>query len=145
MNKTSYMDRFEFMLLTTEFVVEATHNEQQMLWEKFCKDSLEPAKRAVLEWKQLNPGYSETVGYVGEHPVCICVFWVLINGAQVMFYEPTSRIVDHEMIEKWLDANCNRKWNGGRRAHTNAENFHLVLDFLRETGRGPVWHEYDPS
>jgi hypothetical protein len=99
----------------TAFVVEATDFEQLTLWQQWHE---------TVTWQQDNPGWLETVGHNAGRPVCISVSWNVINGRHVMFYEATSQVVDHELVDAWLVANCNPKWdNGTRRAHTNAMNF----------------------
>ena len=57
--------------------------------------------------------------------------------------EAVSRVVDSEMIEKWLLDNCSPSYdNGTRRAHTNAMNFHHVLDaFDIKEWRAPLQSE----
>jgi hypothetical protein len=124
-------------LKETEFVVEATHNESHLLWEKFCTQSMYKTELNKYNWEQINPGYLICVGDFHGFPVNISCFWYRINGVMVMFYEDVSRIVDHEMIKEWLKKNCAPRWDKGTRlAHTNATNFHNVLGHIRELGKG---------
>ena len=50
-----------------------------------------------------------------------------------MFYYPTSRFVDWNMINKWLDEHFQGKWdNQTRKAKTDAKNFHLCIQAINE-------------
>src|SRR5690348_7087555 len=95
----------EQMMKETQFVVEATHNESHLLWEKFSTESLYKTELNKYKWDQISPGYMVQVGEFHGFPVNISCFWFRINGVLVMFYEANSRVVDHEMIEKWLEKN----------------------------------------
>jgi len=131
-------DHFEKMVAETKFVVEATDNEMQSFWEKFSTEAMHPRPEFnKYKWEQINPGYVETVGELAGFPVCISVFWFRINGVTVMFYDATSRVVDHQMIEEWLDKHCAPRWDKGTRlARCNSNNFHHVLNYVdREEDR----------
>ena len=102
------------------------------LWEKFCNQTMYKTELSVYDWEQLNPGFWEVVGHVAGEPVCVSVFWYKINGFMITFYEATSRMVDHEMVDKWMEQKCNPKWDKGtRQAHCNAANFHHVLHYVQ--------------
>ena len=47
-------------------------------------------------------GTNVTVGWVGDMPVAITIWWDKINGKYVGFYESTSVVVHHDMIHKWI-------------------------------------------
>lgn len=130
--------RLNELMLGTEFVVEATGAEQQMLWGKFCKDSMFQTRFTTHAWKQINPGYLVCVGELAGFPVNVSLIWNTIDGALVLFYEAVSRVVDHDMVKDWLKERCSPYWDGGTRlAYTNAMNFHHVLDYIKnEHGKG---------
>lgn len=113
------------------FVVEVSHYERQTLWEIFAKDAPSP-RHPLLDWKDCNRGWSLTIGELDGRPVCICVFGATLNGKHVLFYEPTSTVVDWDQIRKWFKENCWPLWdNGTRRAHCDAFNFHHCLEVVR--------------
>lgn len=104
----------------TDFVLEANSCETLYLWRE-CQDN-------DISWVQDNSGLSVDIGEFGDMPVNISVFWNTIDGLLVLFWDPISMVVHHDMIEKWFDKNCNPMYdNGTRRARTNAMNFHHVL------------------
>ena len=101
----------------TEFVVEADDFAIQTLWTKFSTQ---------YNWEQDCKGLMETVGYLNNHPVCVNFRWAKINEHLILFYNPTSQIVDHHMVDEWLKKYC----NPGR--HTDANNFHQVISYVRD-------------
>ncbi|MFY4731209.1 hypothetical protein [Nitrospira sp. BLG_2] len=115
----------------TEFVVEADSFAMQALWEKFSTQSLYRTPQNIYNWEQDCRGFMETIGHVNKMPVCVCFFWYKINGHLILFYEATSQVVDHRMIEEWLDKYCNPKHNGSK-ARCNASNFHHALGYIRD-------------
>lgn len=131
---------FQKRLRETRFVVDATHDEMFMLWEKFSDEAMyKNPDFNKYRFEQMNPGLSLQVGKLAGMPVCMSLFWWKINGVQIMVVEGTSQVVDHRMIEKWLEKNCAPRWDGGTRlAHCNAANFHHVLDYVRNEGKLPA-------
>lgn len=128
---------FKKRLQETQFVVEATSNEMQMLWEKFSDQAMyKNPDFNKFRFDQLNPGVVETIGKLDKRPVCISLFWWRIDGVMVMCWECTSQVADHAMIEKWLEKHCAPRWdNGTRLAHTNATNFHHVLHHVQDVNK----------
>lgn len=110
---TTLDDRFAM----TMFVVEATHCEGFLLWRMHGGEVI---------WVQDRDGLLLTIGHIGDRPVCVCFQWATINGKLVMFYEAVSEIVDHKMVNAWLAEHC----NPGHWARCNADNFHILLQFV---------------
>ncbi len=54
------------------------------------------------KWYQVGVGTFQEVGEDHGRPVCISIFWYLIDGVPVGVWEPASQIVNHELIEKFL-------------------------------------------
>jgi hypothetical protein len=107
----------------TGFVVEANSFEEHTLWREYHKSEV---------WEQETAGLMIEVGKVNELPVCISCTWSIINGMRVLFWDATSRMVDHKMIEAWFEENCCPRWaNDTRVAKTNAMNFHRAVDASR--------------
>lgn len=67
-----------------------------MLWREFKQ--YRPGK----EWKQCLSGPLITVGKLDDRPVCISVFVHTIDDERIVFYEATSMVVDHQMIDNWF-------------------------------------------
>lgn len=104
-----------------DFAVEANSYEKLTIWQTFH----EKAK----SWESISRGSMRTIGEIDKRPVCVCLFWDVINGKKVLFYEATSQVVDHEMVAKWICENALDYGNGRRIIKTDAMNFHLI------------WHE----
>lgn len=126
---------FDSMLQSTRFVVEGDHFD---LWAKWSKDSTYPSVKEPLEkWEQVMMGRCITIGEFGGFPVVISIAWALINEQLVMFWEPTSMVVHHGMIEEWFKQNCWPMWDKGTRpARCNPANFHHAYEYCtREQSR----------
>lgn len=113
------------MTRETMFLIEATDFEQHCLWEQTHKR---------CRWEQINPGLWERVGHLAARPVAISVSWARIDGRVVAIWTMTSQVTDSVMAETWLSQRFGEiKWGGGRRAWTNAQNFHHALEAIRES------------
>lgn len=114
-------------------VVEANSFEHLMLWQ-------ENHKR--LNWSSHgSKGMWFQIGQFGGMPVCVSLHIDEIDGHRIVFYDPTSRVVDNEMVREWLNAilpaSCRDK--SARLNITDAMNFHNVLPRrTRQTGDGNV-------
>jgi hypothetical protein len=134
------MEKIDPRFAETEFVVEATSFEKLTLWSQHsthgsidCVASWgKPYPR--FEWVQDNPGADIVVGQIYDEDVRITVFWDIIGGMRVAFWNPCSNMFDRRMAKRWLEANCSPKWDGSRLAHTNAMNFHHVIQ--------AIWDKY---
>lgn len=103
-------------------VVDATSFEQLMLWQEEEKAAL--PKR----WETINPGILETIGALADMPVCLSLSKVRVGGHLLLFIEATSQVVDHRMIDKWLEDNLpDTAKRDGRVNRTDAMNFHNVF------------------
>ena len=75
--------------------------------------------------EQISLGYGETVGHFGGMPVAVSVTFARVCGQVIAFYEATSQVVDHRMVEKWT-----RTAFPASRGRTNATNFHICIHAL---------------
>jgi hypothetical protein len=119
----------------TEFVVQASDCERQDLWERFAIAvgwGLPTLHERRIRWVQDVSGLMVFVGAVWSRPVNISCAWAWLNGHVVLFYDACSQLVDYSLIEQWLMRYCNPSYEHGRRAHTNAMNFHLCLDYCQQ-------------
>lgn len=122
----------ESRLQQTKFVVEATGFEMQSLWAHHAKDSPERIDPNPVDWHQISPGWLVTVGELDGRPCCIDVQWCELNGALVCFYYNSSQVVDTKQTEAWFDKHFTGTYGGGRRAMSNAMNFHHCLHAIEE-------------
>jgi hypothetical protein len=94
--RTNY-STLEECLLNVDLVVEATRFEQLCLWEKWhTKFNRGP----VLE------GWNKTVGFLGNRTIRISCMFETVGNKFVLFYHPTSIIVDYEQIEDYIKKMC---------------------------------------
>jgi len=103
-------------------VCEATRCEQSHIWERWHER---------LEWKDNPMGYGETVGHLADMPVHISLTTAVIGGRKILFWHATSQVVDHRMIDKWLNENLpvTAFRDGDPRKgifRTDATNFHII-------------------
>lgn len=103
----------------------AVEGDSFSAWEYFQKHCPE------WRWEQCH-GWGLTLAkvLVGESrtklrrmPVAVSVTWDLINGKLVAFYEATSQVVDHRIVEKYIRANCKQV--------TNLTNVHHVMHAIQ--------------
>lgn len=127
-------EKFRWLLNETRFVVNATSDEVQMLWEKFSTETIHKTPLSVYRWDQLNPGRVIDLGKLAGMPVCMSVRWFRINGILVMFYEGISQVVDSRMMDKWIEENVSCKDQDGRPAKCNPANIHHALNYIKKFG-----------
>lgn len=121
----------ESLLAKTHFVVEATSCEQFFLWQQHAIESDKRIASRPRRWEQTYHGWIVTVGHLNRRPVCVSMCWCLIDGRRVLFWYPTSEVVDHVQIEKWFSKHFARKWDSeSRRACCDAMNFHHCLEAI---------------
>lgn len=113
------MNQYEGLLKDVVGVCEATSFEKLCLWQEYKSES---------DWIDFIGGYGVTVGRLHGHPVVISITAATINGRKILFIEDTSRVVDHAIIEDWLNANLPKSaWNGEFYNRSDAMNFHNLL------------------
>ncbi|WP_411839896.1 hypothetical protein [Paracoccus sp. ME4] len=77
-------------------VVEANRFEASRLWREHHD------KRTWIEHRS---GFGCTVGYRHGDPVCISLLTATVDGHRILFYHPTSPVVDWGLIDAWMVAN----------------------------------------
>ena len=127
-------DTAESRLKSTDFLVEATHNEWHTLWSRWCRRSDECREPLFDNWEQLG-GWLVTVGRLDGRPVCISLNWDRLDGFLVCNWEATSELVDYKMVNAWLDKHFTGKTKDGRRARCNAANFHQCVHAFEDWKR----------
>lgn len=76
--------------------VEATNTERANLWKQYGADH-----RQV--WTSDLGGYGVTVGTIADKPICLSILYAIIGGKKVVFWYPTSVVVDYDQIAAWFD------------------------------------------
>lgn len=118
----------------TFFIVEATSFEKSCLWRDYCLESDNP-RYGKHTWKLISPGWMIKVGEINDRPCCISTTWYKIDGKLVMFWYACSELVDYKLIDEWLDKNFTGTYGGGRRASTDADNFHACIGAIIEANK----------
>lgn len=76
---------------------EATREEQCGIWWRFIHDKPNPP-----EWRE-GIGFALTIGYIDDRPIHLVLLPVQFNGHKIIFYEATSQVVDHVMIDTFIE------------------------------------------
>lgn len=81
----------------------------------------------LVEWEEMREGEMATIGELDNRPIAVSIRWARINGKIVMFYWPTSQLVDWKMVEEWRGKEYKHCRN-----QCDANNFHNCLAMLRK-------------
>jgi hypothetical protein len=108
-------------LQSTVFTIEASEYEEASLKKEWGE---------VISWVDGEPQHFLEIGKVSNKLVCIKVHWVLLNDRRVMFWRPSSLVVDHTMIETWMDRNCS-EIKLYRVKRCNAQSFRICLSAIK--------------
>jgi hypothetical protein len=149
------------------FFVESNNNEQMQHWSEYSKDSMSNIKslpedfinslpqefktqvkhlndkvkrfeRTRVDWKQVMSGFGITIGHIKKMPVHVSFSFAIINGKKICFYDCTSRMADHTMVEDWLISRFQLTNDGYERwNHTNSSNFHNCVSALDRLDKEP--------
>ncbi len=106
----------------TFFFVEASSFEKHYLWKEWHEK---------VNWEQDHFGWSCPIGTLDRRPIHLTFFWARIEGKLVGFWECTSEVADHKLIERWLRKYCSPMLPGGREARVNANNFHICIQEIQ--------------
>lgn len=115
-----------YSISDADYVVEATHFEKHCLW-----GDNEREWRVI--WDDVSSGLMHTVGHISVNrkkmPVTVSIFFAVLDGKVVAFYEATSQVVDHRMVEAWLQEESSAYRAGNK---CDAMNFHQCLNHVRK-------------
>ena len=125
--------RFDFnelkeALAATAYFVETGDSYTQLaLWQAHHEHA-EAFGYPKLAWEQVSRGFLEKVG-----PVTMCSFsFAYISGQLVCFYMPTSKKVDWDEVETFLERYYGDDNQTQRRRMCNAMNFGHCIGYLRK-------------
>lgn len=97
----------EECLAGADIIVEATNFEKHQLWKDILTHNCQLVNMPdAISWKQHTGGWLPTVGYVYKKAVCISTMFATINNKFVLFWHPTSRMVDHAKIDEYFKKHC---------------------------------------
>ena len=125
-------------LKATVCSVECTHFEQHCLWQQWVKDAT-PENRII--WQEILDGWLPCVGAINVkneqgldvmRPIHISTTWAFINGAPVLFWHPTSIVVEYDIIENWLKDKMPQVYRDSQSCATGAQNFHIIIHRIAE-------------
>lgn len=114
---------FEFVSKFEEvvFTVSADSFACLELWSRNFQKVSSESKRIIYSWEEINHGFCPTIGICDHRPVNLMLMYAILNGHRVLFYDPVSQVVDHELIDKFL------KLNFPGVSNCDANNFHQCL------------------
>ena len=93
--------------------VNATYFEQFCIWEKYNQNH---------NWIQNPHGKLLTLGMVDNRPTCVSLNTVTVDNKVILFFEGTSMLCDHQLINDFIKAKCPQV-----RLFVDAQNFHNAL------------------
>lgn len=114
--------------------VEANTFEQTCLWERWSIEAVGTKAHHMsaitdgtrYRWKEETSGYQLNAGTLNTHPVCFAVTKATLSGKVVIFWHPTSSLVDHDLITAYFDKIVSiLKLTPNR---VDAANFHNAID-----------------
>ena len=110
-------------------LVEANSFEKHQLWalNRAKQDGIGVAPRV---WVENLAGIGRCIGYVVDMPVFVSLMTATIDGQKILFYEATSQVVDHRMVEAWLQYNMPTtalRPDTPYLNKTDANNFHTIF------------------
>ena len=104
-------------------VVEATSYERMCLWKECTKES-------GYSWVSDNTGFAIAIGFfTDKRPVVLEMCKILVKNKSILFINPTSVAIDHDMIKLWLNMNLpiTARYSDGVIKFTDPMNFHNLL------------------
>lgn len=100
------------------YMIEANSFESMSLWREYNE---------ALEWKECTSGGPMfQLGELDSRPIVLGVNIIKVDGRKVMFYDPTSQVVDWVMVEDFLE----KSWPNAKK--TNAMNFFNAVHYIRD-------------
>jgi hypothetical protein len=103
-------------------IVEATRFERQSLCDRYALAFPEG------EWEAFPYGITAQVGELAGMPVGIALQGVTVQGCKLVFVHATSIVVDHRLIDAWLDVHMPASARlSGRLNKVDAANFSGVF------------------
>lgn len=105
-------------------LVEANSYESMSLWQ-------EHHNIRGRSWRSENSGYLVCVGTFSKLPIYVSMLFSYVEENKILFWYPTSRIVDYQIIEEWFKTYMPRSAFQSDSEYlnkTDAMNFYNVLN-----------------
>ncbi len=87
--------------------IELNDFEQHTVWRDFSPQAQEWRRKQdttqLTTWESHSSGFRVQVGAMGKKPIWLSISFATLDGVLVMFYHPTSKVVDYDQIDAWLD------------------------------------------
>lgn len=110
-------------------LVEANDNERTLLWRMHAHDARRSScglgDYIQVAWKQDLKGLIIHVGTFADMPVSLSLSFAELNGKLVAFWDATSAVVNHDMIQEWFADNI-----ASAVEKTDANSFDIVVSAL---------------
>ncbi len=87
-------------------IVEATHNEQHVIWQQFSAQASKfhpQQSRRIFSVNDDSQGWFFIVGELAEMPVTLLLSFSKFDDSYVLFYHMPSVVTDSRMADAWLD------------------------------------------
>lgn len=94
----SVPDEVAAILVGVVGVVEATSYEEMCLWHEYTQERAQ-------SWEDARQGWLLQIGRMYKLPVMLSVKVNVVKGHRILFINAVSRVVDHDMVDKWLKDN----------------------------------------
>ena len=107
-----------------KFFVKANTNETFCLWKENKYEY-----KNEHNWRQVTSGFALTLGEIENRPIVLEFAFNYIYDNLVCFYHGCSQLVDNKMIDDFIEFCWPIKYDGNRRAMTDATNFHHCFQF----------------
>lgn len=124
--------------LAAAYVIEANDAERHFLWLLNSKVALERGWgtggfAGGIDWPDVSSSsWGTMIGEMDGRRIVVITTFDTICGVPVVFWHPSSQLVDHAMIEKWLPTMFPAY---ERRLRCDAANFAHFIAHLRENGK----------
>lgn len=104
-------------------VIDANSFERMCLWERFTKNT-------GIVWDDNLEGLFFEVGTLSDMPVTLSIFSVSVDGVKILFVDSPSMVVDHRLINQWLDKHLpsTARREDGILRRADAGNAHNILN-----------------
>ena len=86
-----------------------------------------PRPAGVCLWEQDSLGRLTKIGKIDKRPIVVSVFWANIADRRIAFIEPTSTLVDYDMVDQW----CSTVFPNAV-SFTNEANFHNIVHAIED-------------
>ena len=80
-----------------------------------------------IPWEQDSLGMYTEIGKINKRPIVVSVFWANIADRRIAFIEPTSALVDYDMVDQW----CSTVFPNAV-SFTNEANFHNIVRAIED-------------